>query len=64
MNIADERYVAAVIASIETRVGQIEKACENWTANSVYQIQRATGSLKDTARSARAALLPNNGTET
>lgn len=62
MNVGEERYVAAIIASIETRVGQIEKACESWTANSVYQIQRATGSLKDTARSARAALLPKDGT--
>jgi hypothetical protein len=36
----------ATVASIRTRLGQIEKACANWTADSVYQIERAAGALR------------------
>lgn len=36
----------ATVASIRTRLGQIEKACSTWTADSIYQIERATGALR------------------
>lgn len=46
----------AAIASIRTRVGQIDQARKNYTAQSPLQIERATEALLQTADSLERAL--------
>lgn len=50
------REATATVASIRTRVGQIEKSCSTWTADSIYQIERATGALRVAALDLHNAL--------
>lgn len=46
----------AAVASIRTRVGQINQARENYTAQSLFQIGRATEALLQTADSLERVL--------
>ena len=48
----------ATAASIRTRVGQIEKARRNFTADSLYQIERAVAALMQTANDLERVVEP------
>ncbi len=46
----------ATVASIRTRIGQIEKACSTWNADSIYKIEAAVGALRIAALDLHNAL--------
>lgn len=52
------REAIATVASILTRIGQIEKACKAWTADSIYQIEHATTNLRQTAKDLERTVQP------